>query len=70
MDKYRGGFKSWRKRLQREKVEGLKLAERKIITVAHRFNLSATAWPFFQYYSEVKNEAWMKEALIEVLGGR
>lgn len=48
----------------------LKLAERKIITDAHRFNLSASAWPSLRYRSEVKNEAWMKEALIEVLGGR
>lgn len=48
----------------------LKLAERKIITDEHRFNLSASAWPSLQYHSEVKNEAWMKGALIEVLGRR
>lgn len=48
----------------------MKLAARKITTVAHRFNLSASAWPSLRYCSEVKNEARMKEVLIEVLGRR
>lgn len=48
----------------------LKLAERQIITDAQRFNLWASAWPSLQHGSEVKNEAWMKGALIEVLGRR
>lgn len=51
-------------------VEALKLAERKIITDAQRFNLSALAWPSLQCCSEVKNEAQMKGALIEVPGRR
>lgn len=48
----------------------LKLTERKIITDAQRLSPSASAWPSLQYRSEVKNEASMKEALIEVLGRR
>lgn len=46
----------------------MKLGERKIITDAHRFNLLASVW--LSPHSEVKGEAWMKEALIEVLSRR
>lgn len=51
---------------QRARVDCLKVAERKIIGDVHKFNHSALAWPSLQYGCEVKNEARMKEALIEV----
>lgn len=47
-------------------MDCLKVAERKIIADVHKFNHSALAWPSLQYGSEVKNEARLKEVLIEV----